>query len=276
MPTTLFLQGETPKLVAGNPRESQSPTSSLLITRSLTKTLGTQTFLPERLLRGLLPAALLEHYAFWQNEDDTLTGYPHADAPLATRATRLQVTLTPLGDSDASGYGTAQAVLTLCRESMVLEDRAAGRGGMSPAASVAGNSTMSMGEIGGALGGGGGGGGGGSSAGAAALRIEEHSWSVALAEVDDSKKKHTLLNAMHAPPGSALRELADVFVRLEYLSHVLVWSETPMAGPDDVCSIDLVELPRLKLSFRVETSPLRLCCLEHSGLTIAPTPSERC
>ena len=35
-----------------------------------------QVFLPHRLLSGLLPAALLELYAFWQNEpDDSIDGY---------------------------------------------------------------------------------------------------------------------------------------------------------------------------------------------------------
>ena len=273
MPTTLFLQGEKPRLVAGNPRASAPPSSTLLITRSLTKTLGMQTFLPERLLRGLLPAALLESYSFWQNGDDTLTGYPHAHAPLATRTTRLQVKLSPVGEADASGFGGAQAVLTLTRESIIVNEQRRG-----PTASerrslsqLAGNAALASSEN---LGSGGGGSGGGNGSGTAAGRAEEHAWHMALAEVDGHKKRHTLLNAMHAPPGSALRELAEVFIRLEYLSHVLVWSETPMAGPEDVCSIDLVELPRLKLSFRVETHPLRLCCVEHAGLTVAPTPSD--
>ena len=74
MPCTLFLDGEEPRLVAGDPRAPSAHAPSLVITRSLTKALGTQAYLPERLLRGLLPAALLEHYAFWQNADGSLTG----------------------------------------------------------------------------------------------------------------------------------------------------------------------------------------------------------
>lgn len=65
MPCTLFLQGDKPRLVAGDPRMARPVGSSLLITRTLTKQLGEQTFIPKRLLHGLLPAALLESYAFW-------------------------------------------------------------------------------------------------------------------------------------------------------------------------------------------------------------------
>lgn len=38
--------------------------------------------------------------------------------------------------------------------------------------------------------------------------------------------------------------------------------------------MDLVELPRLKLSFAVETHPLRLACIEHAGMSIASPPSD--
>ena len=114
----------------------------------------------------------------------------------------------------------------------------------------------------------------GGGTGAQTVRHEEHTWLVALAEVDGNKRRHTLLNPLHAPPDSPLRELADVFIRLEYLSHVLVWSETPLASPEDICSIDLVELPRLKLSFRVEAHPFKLCCVEHAGQTVAPPPDD--
>ena len=39
---------------------------SVVVSRTLTAALGTQTFIPGRLLAGLLPSALLEAYAFWQ------------------------------------------------------------------------------------------------------------------------------------------------------------------------------------------------------------------
>ncbi|KAL3900368.1 MAG: hypothetical protein SGPRY_012474, partial [Prymnesium sp.] len=110
MPCTLFLQGERPKLVAGDPRSPVPRSSSLLITRSLNKLLGTQTYIPSRLLRGQLPATLLENYSFWQNEDDSLTAYPRPFVTQSLRATRLQLTLHPQGDADQTGYGGAQVI----------------------------------------------------------------------------------------------------------------------------------------------------------------------
>ena len=252
VPCKLFLQGERPKLVAGDPRTPALPSPSLLITRSLTKQLGTQTYIPQRLLCGLLPAALLEVYSFWQNADGTLTAYPQSDSPLAVRRTRLQLTLSPQGEPDVSGMGGAQAVLTLAREVMTLEEATDDEAAVAMPRAAAQP-----------------GGGAAEADSAAAERKEEHAWMCALAEVDVGKPKLTLLNLLHAPAGSALRELADIFLRLENLSHVLAWSETPGASAEDLCSIDLVELPRLRLSFRIQSHPLRLLCVEHAGLAVS-------
>lgn len=60
----------------GDPLESCPPSPSLVITRSLSAD-HEQQFIPRRLLQGLLPAALLERYDFWQSHHSAqLTGYP--------------------------------------------------------------------------------------------------------------------------------------------------------------------------------------------------------
>ena len=52
------------------------PHESLVITRNLaTAAENTQMYMPTRYLRGLLPEALLDTYVFWQESDDSLTGY---------------------------------------------------------------------------------------------------------------------------------------------------------------------------------------------------------
>ena len=58
---------------------------------------------------------------------------------------------------------------------------------------------------------------------------------------------------------------------------MLVWSETDEVGPVDQCTVSLVELPRLRLSFRAvqESSGLRLDCVEHAGLRITTRSDER-
>jgi hypothetical protein len=38
--------------------------------------------------------------------------------------------------------------------------------------------------------------------------------------------------------------------RLEDLSHILVWTKTNLRAPNEPCTIDVVEMPRLGLTFR--------------------------
>lgn len=65
---------------AGHPYAVPESNSSAVITReaSVVENLscGEETFIPARLLFGLLPATLLERYTFWQDESDFLRGYP--------------------------------------------------------------------------------------------------------------------------------------------------------------------------------------------------------
>ena len=65
---------------AGHPYDVPQPTPSAVITReaSVAENLscGEETWLPQRLLSGLLPESLLERYTFWQDEADYLRGYP--------------------------------------------------------------------------------------------------------------------------------------------------------------------------------------------------------
>lgn len=70
-----LLHGST-RFIAGSASEYSSPCMTMVITRNLYSSVGLQTFLPHRLLTGLMPSAILEAYDFWQNEDDSLIGYP--------------------------------------------------------------------------------------------------------------------------------------------------------------------------------------------------------
>lgn len=38
-----------------------------------------QRYVPNRLLYGLMPDALVDRFSFWQNPDDSLSGYPLLD-----------------------------------------------------------------------------------------------------------------------------------------------------------------------------------------------------
>jgi hypothetical protein len=62
---------------AGEARVQADWADSLVISREDTKEQIEETFVPARLLQGLLPAALLEHFFFWQSDrDDSLRGLP--------------------------------------------------------------------------------------------------------------------------------------------------------------------------------------------------------
>ena len=66
---------------AGHPYEdSHGDPTSAVITREAScdenLSLGVETYIPDRLLWGIVPHTLLEQYCFWQDEDDHLRGYP--------------------------------------------------------------------------------------------------------------------------------------------------------------------------------------------------------
>jgi hypothetical protein len=98
LPASLTAHSAQPMLSAGDPKVETKAKPSLVITRNLTKTMGIaiclslslsrthspnpkivlsglQTYIPTHLMSGLLPSALLDDYMFWQNSDDSLTGY---------------------------------------------------------------------------------------------------------------------------------------------------------------------------------------------------------
>ena len=84
-------------------------------------------------------------------------------------------------------------------------------------------------------------------------------------------KSVTLVNLLLAPHGSALRRLSQIFVRLDNLSHVLAWVDSrPKAAANPTC-VDLVELPRLRLTFRAKRvgSSVRLLCEQHEGFFVS-------
>ena len=69
---------------AGHPYAcSYKTTASAVITRDWTVdqnlSLGTETFMPARLLYGIVPQVLLEQHDFWQDESDQLRGYPKGE-----------------------------------------------------------------------------------------------------------------------------------------------------------------------------------------------------
>lgn len=65
-----------------------------------------------------------------------------------------------------------------------------------------------------------------------------------------------LVDLLHAPENSKLHSVAGVIARIERLSYVLAW--TRQSDPNKPFNLDLVELPRLKMSFHAKE--------DHEGL----------
>eukprot|EP01012_Entosiphon_sulcatum_P009332 TRINITY_DN1521_c0_g2_i1.p1 TRINITY_DN1521_c0_g2~~TRINITY_DN1521_c0_g2_i1.p1 ORF type:complete len:4962 (-),score=1074.52 TRINITY_DN1521_c0_g2_i1:73-14958(-) len=82
-----------------------------------------------------------------------------------------------------------------------------------------------------------------------------------------------LVQLLYCPEGTALFSLAQLLARLENLSHVLVWTRNTAARePSDQLTIDLVQLPRLKLTFSCQWDATNHCMalfsLDHANMFV--------
>jgi Protein of unknown function (DUF3638)/Protein of unknown function (DUF3645) len=126
-------------LSAGVPMTKQLPAPSLVVTRALNSTLGTQTYVPPRFLAGIIPTSLIEKYVYWQSENDDITGYektkqeevdgldvevennkkaPDADVP----STRLKITFSKGTDFDKTGFCNSSAEAMIQQIAVLSED----------------------------------------------------------------------------------------------------------------------------------------------------------
>jgi thiol-disulfide isomerase/thioredoxin len=82
---------------AGHPYQNSTPESaraSKVLTRDWTVkgnlSFGTETYIPARLLSGVLPETLLDTHRFWQDEEDQLRGYPIVDEKDADKKNKAE------------------------------------------------------------------------------------------------------------------------------------------------------------------------------------------
>lgn len=100
--------------------------------------------------------------------------------------------------------------------------------------------------------------------------------------IDKNRPVLTLLNVATAPGGSLLKQVGMLLSRLDNLSQVIVWSEAEVLNVQQACTIDLIELPRVNLSFRAKrvekidgTIEHRLYSNDNDGLYIATSLKAR-
>ena len=267
-----------------------------------------QTYVPSRLLHGLLPEVLLETHLFWQNEDDTLTGYPKASAALdqTSHPTLILVVLSPeltasidahatpsnpgSKDANTSDFPATRAALhTACIRRRRLRPRGRASPPANPAiacnpmASPTGIAPMSD----------------WSEAPTDATLAYDETWEEAV-EQSDGVEDEILINLLHPELDEMTHALAMILRRLDDPSHILAWARrrrpAETAPADDLhdrtagvagassTSSDLddggwalasVELPRLRLAFEVKRSSggtggvTRLYCREHASMFIS-------
>lgn len=87
--------------------------------------------------------------------------------------------------------------------------------------------------------------------------------------IDPSKPPMLLLNLQGASASSELGQVRLLITNIEPLSHILVWSKSQHSDPaSETATIDIVELPRMNLSFRAVAGN-RLVCDDLAGLFIS-------
>lgn len=234
-------------LSAGVPMTEVMPAASLLVTRALNAELGAQTYVPPRFVAGILPSALVDEYVFWQNEDDSIVGY------------EKEVVASDDADDDEMGEvknddGKAQNSVASSRLYVRLSK---------------GEDFDKTGFC-------------NSSAEALVQRVPvigmDHDTEIR----DKNRPIHTLLNVQTAPPTTLLFRIGMLLSRLDNLAHVLIWSSKEVKTPHDPCAIDLIELPRVNLSFQAKavtsvdgTVDHRLYSNDYDGLYIATSAEAR-
>eukprot|EP00960_Hanusia_phi_P029240 747854-Hanusia_phi.AAC.2 len=203
---------------------------SLVITRNLgTCPADVQTFVPAVLLKGLLPDAIIDEYTFWQNEDDSLTGYykPEISQKMQTSfVLKIKLVRNSSRSDNAAAHVERYPLKHFVRSSQYP------------------------------------------------LIVAEQQWNEEKGLDYSSCEGFTLLNLCNSPEGSVMYRLAQMLSKMDNLSHCLVWTKAtiPPGSESSSCTIDLIELPRLQLSFFSKVCSdgvTRLFSNSHAGLFIS-------
>ena len=214
-----------------------------------------QTFLPHRLLHGLLPDILIDAYSFWQNEDDSITGYMSFASGKINARSLLNIRVVKKSKEDPTGSGLSLANGVVTRN-FILEEP-----GLE-AEEAEFNTTIDP------------------------SKPEMHLVNLLLVMspfrvlgselfkdfLDRSLQAYKVLSDFPTEP-STVHALIRMLLVLDNISNILAWSKTkPIEGEHTTCSIDLIELPRLRLTFEKKVDAdgkIIYACLEQGGMYIA-------
>jgi hypothetical protein len=247
----LFINGRL-SLCCGDPRLTYSPAASLIVHRDIKAgSPVSQMFFPSRLLAGIIPSTLLDQYKFWQNEDDSLTGYmPVLESNRAISRSILNVDILRIGQRDSTGYCNALADALISR--ILIADPPPSQTDIEKEFDTRPDTT----------------------------KPTEHL--VNLMSVLSQYVKKYNKNGDSVGPVSRIKELVDfegetatlhalvrLVLRLDCLANVLAWSKSDPSQPNATVSIDTIELPRLRLTFEKKVSTagiVQYVCVEQTGM----------
>lgn len=259
------------------------PHYSLCITRNWSSRVDrVQKYIPRQYLQGLIPHTLLNDYVFWAETDDSLTAFlrPHARGRLQTPTIlRVQLIKDQYGDEAGARimrvplgkYTSEEGEVEELKTDLTTEVKSSLQQAAIQSHQADQEAEHSRAE---------------------ALRkgsrtvptratnpSQVHS-ATSSTDGDASSGRLYLLNLLYSPDNSPLAALADWIVRIEDLSHCLCWTRTPLpvnasASVGVSVSVDVIELPRLQLSFNVRLDPTtnqyKLYSQDHHGYFVSNT-----
>lgn len=247
---TFFIDGRMFQC-CGNPKVKVERTTSLVITRYLNEedVSAAQTYIPHRMMYGLIPTVLLENYNFWQNADDSITGYMPSNNNTHQSRSIVNIRLQKQEAVDVTGFGFSHATATVCR--IYTQEDSNIRDFSFYTTPDPEKAPMFMVDLMAVL---------------TSYYGANHSLSRPFGAPNVAKEFLQFDNEART-----LHALIHLLLRLEPLSHMIAWSKTDPGFHASV-GVDLIELPRLRLSFEKTIAPdgsVKFMCLEHSGHHLA-------
>ena len=252
----------------GTTNTDWSKSCSLVIKRdSVPNIAPSQSFIPSKYLYGLLPDALVDKYQFWQNEDNlNIVGYMHiTSANSSVARSALFVNITEVGKPDASGFGYGRSRCNVSR--VYLADNIVNDKSLNetekflctrPDTSKPTYYLINLFKV-----------------------FKYYRTQESVGFNDDDQMAHSqAFSSLHQwdKESESLHGLLRLLIRFESLTHILAWTTKDTCDEKtSTISIDIVELPRLQLTFEkkiLSDGTVKYYCVEHNGLFISGHNNE--
>ena len=288
---------------AGHPYAQYPDPTSVVITRGWdypeNLSGGEETFIPSRLLYGLVPCALLDTHKFWQDEEDNLRGYPHEEGPYIIYVRLRAALLDPIKDNshgaeiyrlikknEVKKVEAQRKALSYLEKYHLFKDPIAVNLKLSKIMEKVAEHCEKEEQIDEIL-----------TNIASQSKIYENDYIDFDKDIQEEANKSpkvvqekpkatsldeeelVLLNLLYAVPPSNLSSIANCLTRVENLSYILPWakrSSVEQKGKTTPFTIDYIQLPRLKMVFQVrkdDNGVDRLYSVDHSDLYISNSRS---